>query len=428
MQLNSRHADKYPHTPEAWQELTPLDYLSDAARSLGVLTPTDSGWPSPVPSSVRPISMAGGIPDPATLPHAELLDAIRIVLEEDAPGALSYGGSLGFEGLRDALAERSAQIDRVLQGSDNFLLTNGSSAAIELVCRTFINPGDVIVAESPSFSGSLRTLRGHQARLIPAPMDEYGLLPDALERVLDELSAAGTAGKLIYTVPDFHNPTGANLSLERRYRLLELAARHRALILEDDAYAEIFFGAAPLPSLYSLAGGEGVLRAGTFSKSIATGVRVGWIQGRSDFIAACSQMRFDMGGSPLLFRMLAEYVTSGHWQAHVAEMRRLYAEKCAALFEALIDECEPYIRLRRPDGGFFLWLTCAGGLDSRAVVRAAAEEGLIGVAGQGFFLDRGDNHHIRLAFSTAEVGEMGEAARRLRRAFARVASENLPAS
>lgn len=415
------------HAAATLEPLTPLDYLSDSTRALGAGIASAGGWAPAASGSLPPIAMAGGIPDPDSLPREDLLEAMRVVLDRAAPEALRYGGTRGFDGLRVALAERSQEQDRVSQGPQNFLLTNGSSAAIDLICTTFINPGDVIVAESPSYSGSLHTLRGHRARLEPVAVDVDGMVPEDLEAVLERLRAAGTPAKLIYTVPDFHNPTGANLSLERRRRVIEIAARYRALIVEDDAYFEIYFTAEHLPSLYSLAGGEGVLRVGTFSKTIATGLRVGWLQGRADFVAACDQMRFDMGGSPLVHRMLAEYVRSGRWEQHMLAMRQLYAEKCRALSDAIADECEPYVRFQRPAGGFFLWLTCAEGIDAGRVVKAAAEEGLICVPGRSFFLGEGDTRHLRLAFSTASVVDMPEAARRLRLAFSRTQDSGLGA-
>ena len=401
------------------EPLAPDAFLSDSARKLGAGIGSAGGWAPAASGPLPPIAMSGGIPDPDALPREDLLEAMRAVLAESAPEALRYGGTRGFDGLRAALAERSEREDRVSQSPENFLLTNGCSAVIDLICSTFINPGDVIIAESITYPGTLRTLRGHQARIEPVAIDSDGMVPDDLELVLTRLRAAGTPAKLIYTIADFHNPTGANLSLERRRRVIEIASRHRVVIVEDDAYSEISFESERLPSLYSIAGGEGVLRAGTFSKTIATGLRVGWLQGRTDFVAACDQMRFDMGGSPLVHRMLAEYVGSGRWEEHVVAMRRLYAEKCAALGDAIADECEPYVRFQRPAGGYFLWLTCAEGIDAGIVAKAAAEEGLICVPGRSFFLAGGNSRHLRLAFTTAPLADMPEAARRLRRAFAR---------
>ena len=407
--------------PPAWRDADPRKLLSQAARSIGVGTSTDQGWTPQIVSPNPPIGMSGGIPDPQSLPLKQLLAAIENAAQESTPEALRYGGTLGFEGLRQCLAEKSQREDGLDQTPLNFQITNGSSAAIDLVCRTFLNPGDVVAAEAPSFSGSFRTVRGNLARIVPVPMDGHGINTDELDSVLTGLDQQGTPAKLIYTVPDFHNPTGVNLSLDRRRQFLDVAAKHQALILEDDAYIDLYFEDRPLPSLYALAGGEGVLRAGSFSKTIATGLRVGWLQGREDFIALCNQMRFDMGGSPLLHRALAKYAASGQWDEHAAEMRELYSAKCAAICEALVDECESYVRFVRPEGGFFLWLEVAEGISASEVVQAAAEEGLLCVPGHHFFLDKSDDRHIRIAFSTAPISAMPEAARRLRAAFERVA-------
>jgi len=407
--------------PSGWNGFDLRTFLSTSAQSIGIGSATDQGWVPQVDSAIPPIGMTGGIPDPHTLPTEALLACIRSATEEAPPDALRYGGTIGYEGLRQCLAEKSQREDGLAQGPENFTITNGSSAAIDLVCRTFLNPGDVVVAESPSFSGSLRTVRGNQGRLVPVPMDSHGLDVDRLDDILTSLEAEGTPAKLVYTVPDFHNPTGTNLSVERRRRFVEIAARHRALILEDDAYIDLYFDEAPLPSLYELAGGEGVLRAGSFSKTIATGLRTGWLQGSADVVALCNQMRFDMGGSPLIHRALAKYAESGRWDEHADSMRRLYAAKCSAVCEGLVDECESYVRFQRPAGGFFVWLECAKGISARQVVALAAQEGLLCVPGDHFFMNREEDRFIRIAFSTAPMSSMHEAAKRLRTAFERLA-------
>jgi 2-aminoadipate transaminase len=405
----------------SWRDIDPRTFLNQAALGIGAGSATDQGWVPQYSGERPPIGMTGGIPDPQTLPLKPLMAAIQAAAEESTAEALRYGGTLGYEGLRQALADKSQIEDGLEQSTENFQITNGSSAAIDTVCRTFLDPGDVVVAENPSFSGSFRTIRGNQARIVPVSVDAEGMNTDDLEAVLTRLEAEGTPAKMIYTVPDFHNPTGVNLSVKRRESLLEIAAKHQTVILEDDAYIDLYFTAERPPSLYALADGEGVLRAGSFSKTIATGLRMGWLQGREDFIALCNQMRFDMGGSPLLQRGLAKYATSGAWEEHAAEMRELYAAKCAAISEALVDECEPYLRFQRPDGGFFIWLELAPGISAKQAVQAAAEEGLICVAGDHFFLGDSGDRHIRIAFSTAPISSLPEAARRLRAAFERIA-------
>src|SRR5579883_457615 len=398
-----------------WEAASIVEFLTDAARSIGVGSNTDAGTAPAPPPGLNPIQMTGGIPDPATLPREKLLEAMRIVLAETPHEALRYGGFQGFDGLRAALAERSTLNDGIPQGPENFVLTNGSAGGIDLISSTFINPGDVVVAEAPTFSGTLRTFRGHMARLMTVPVDDDGMVVDALEELLERQQRAGEPIKAVYTIPNFHNPTGTYLSLPRREKLVELAARHRFLIIEDDAYGQINFGDHVLPNLYALAEGHGVLRACTFSKTIATGLRVGWVQGRADFVDACVRMRFDMGASPLLHRMLAVYVEAGEWERHIDTMRRLYARKCEALCDSLVEWCEPYVRFRRPEGGFFLWLECRAGIEAGTVARYGIEEGVMFSPGRNFFLDGDDARHLRLAFSTATPEELREAGKRLAR-------------
>jgi 2-aminoadipate transaminase len=407
--------------PSGWSSATIVEFLTEAARSIGIGTSTDAGWAPAPTAGVVPIMMTGGIPDPGTLPKAELLAAMASVLDTAPAEALRYGDTQGYEALRVSLSERMGHIDGLQQGPENFVLTNGSAGGIDLVSSTFINPGDIVVAESPTFSGTLRTFRGHMARLIPVPTDNEGLVTDALAEILERQQALGEPVKAIYTIPDFHNPMGTNMSLRRRQQLVELSARYRALIIEDDAYNEISFGGEYVPSLYSLAGGNGVLRAGTFSKTIATGLRVGWVQGRADFIDGCVRMRFDMGASPLLHRMLGEFVASGQWDRHILKMRRLYGEKCDALCSSLVNECEPYARFQKPQGGFFLWLECLGGIEATKVAQIASEEGCLIVPGRNFYMDGQDTSHLRLAFSTESPQDLREAGKRLAKAFARAA-------
>ncbi len=419
--LDQKTSSKDTDSVGGWQAASILDFITDAARSIGVGTTTDAGWAPPPQAGTVPVMMTGGIPDPASLPKQELLDALAKVLDDVPAEALRYGGTQGFEVLREALAERSAALDRVEQGPENFVLTNGSAGGIDLICSAFINPGDLVLTESPTFSGTLRTFRGHQARLISVPMDNAGMDTDALAETLERQQRAGEPVKAIYTIPDFHNPMGVYMTLARRRRLVELANQYRVIVIEDDAYADLGFDAEPIPSVYSVAGGQGVLRACTFSKTVATGLRVGWVQGRGDFVDACVRMRFDMGASPLLHRALAEFVVSGGWERHIQKLHRIYSEKCDALSTTLLEECEPYARFVRPDGGFFVWLECRDGLDSARVAQLAPEEGVLVVPGRNFFLEQNDSTHLRLAFSTETPDDLREGARRLARAFARAA-------
>ena len=311
-----------------WSDVDILRLLSDGANAIGAGTPTDLGRSFTNQSShSTPITLAGGIPDTGLLPTKDLQTALVEVLEQNPKGALEYGGVLGFEGLRSILAERQSLLEGLLVGSDSILMNNGSAGSIDTICRAFINPGDSVIVESPSFSGSLRTIQGHQAKIHEVPVLSDGLAIKDLESMLQNLSSQGTNPKILYTIPDFHNPTGATMSIEQRMELIQICLKYKVLIVEDAAYSEIHFNADGFQSIYSLARGVGVLKVGTFSKSIATGLRVGWIQASPDLIASLSKMRFDMGSSPLLLRALHHYISAGSLETHLANMRPLYAKK-----------------------------------------------------------------------------------------------------
>ena len=408
-----------------WREVDLRSLLAESAVAIGAGSPTDAGVAWTLTTEVEtPITMAGGIPDPATLPAKELQEALANAVLETPEETLRYGGVLGYEGLREALAERWSRIDGVPLTLDNFITSNGSAGGIANVCDAFLEQGDVVIVEAPSFSGSIRTIRGHMADIVPVPVDDQGVVVDEVARAIEEAEASGKRVKVFYTIADFHNPTGVTMSAERREALIQLCAEHQVIILEDAAYADIYFGEGRPPSLYGMAGGQGVLKVGTFSKPIATGLRIGWVQGREDFIDALSRVKYDMGNSPVLLRALAEYVGSKQMEEHLEEMRPLYKAKCEALCRSLEEHCSQYVRFTKPDGGFFLWVECIGP-KARDLMREAAELGLIFPVGATFFLqgDDDDTSHIRLAFSTASVEELEQVGPRMREAFVRAMGE-----
>lgn len=406
---------------DRWSEVDVRDMLSESALSIGAGTPTDAGVAWLLPTKVeRPITLGGGVPDPATLPVVELQEALSRALADTPTEALTYGGALGFDGLREALAERQSRLDGVPLTLDNFIMSNGSSGAINNICDALLKPGDVVIVEAPSFSGSMRTIRGHLADIIAVGMDDQGIRVDLVAEQIEEAKRAGQRVKFVYSVVDFHNPTGTTMSLDRKKALLDLCAEEQVLVVEDAAYAEIYFGEERPPSLYGLASGQGVLKVGTFSKPIATGLRVGWVQGRADFVKALSEVRFDMGSSPLLLRALGEYVGSGELDRHLERMRPLYRAKCDALCSSLIEHCGDELSFRKPDGGFFLWVECHGVL-AADLTAAAAEAGLAFPTGAMFYLGREEDNstHIRLALSAASLEDMSLVGPRMKAALSK---------
>ena len=405
---------------------------------------------------VPPISLAGGIPDDATLPRRGLLAATARALGLDAadavnaaesgngaaasgsaaadcagepagtgvlaPGAqrgaaaLSYGGPQGYEPLREEVARYFARDHDQAIGADHFVLANGAAGAIDLACSALLDPDDVVVTEVPAFSGSLRTIRGHGARLVGVPMDAQGICVDRLDATLGRLAADGTPAKLVYVSPTFHNPTGITMPVVRRRELLEVAARHGVLLLEDTAYNELYFGDELIPTLGALAEGHFVITAGTFSKVIAPGLRVGWLQARPELLNLLMPARFDMGNSPLQHRMLYEFMVSGELHAHVARMRAVYRTKMRTLAGALRATCGEAVQFTEPGGGFFLWLRLADPLQAQEVQEQALQRGVVFPVGRGFFPAEGpppDAQYLRLAYSRVGVEDLRTGAERI---------------
>ena len=408
-----------------WAEHDVEALTSDAVKHLTAGSATDWGMPATVQSPLPPITFGSGIPDPDTLPRAELLAAMERALDVPDDGPLRYGGGVGYEPLRQALADRYTRDRHVPVTADHFLLTNGSADAIDLVCAAFLSPGDVVISEAPTFSGTLRTLRGHQAEVRSVGMDEDGMLVDELEHALDKLTVEGKRAKLIYTISNFHNPMGSNMSQERRATLLKLAAKHGAFVLDDDAYGEFYYSHNPPMTLSEMSRGHGVITVSTFSKIIATGLRVGWVHAEPEIIERIMRMRFDMGNSPLLHHMLWQFMQNGRLDQHLDTMRSIYSEKLEALSSALHKYCEPYLTFRNPTGGFFLWVTLQNGLAALDVQREAILQGSVFPNGHAFFPEHHDHdrgEHLRLSFSWVALGDIDEGARRLATACERVAN------
>ena len=426
---------------ERWAARDLNALVSQRIRKLNAGSVTDWGLSARQPDpKVPPISLAGGIPDDATLPRRGLLAATARALgldPEDAatdeatglngtaaldPGAqrgaaaLSYGGPHGYEPLREQVARLFARDQEPAIGADHFVLANGAAGAIDLACSALIDPDDVVVTEVPAFSGSLRTIRGHGARLVGVPMDPQGMCIDRLDATLGRLEAAATPAKLVYVSPTFHNPTGITMPIARRRELLEVAARHGVLLLEDTAYNELYFGEELIPTLGALAQGHFVITAGTFSKVIAPGLRVGWLQARPELLDLLMPARFDMGNSPMQHRMLYEFMITGELEAHVARMRAVYRTKMRTLAGALRETCGPALQLTEPAGGFFLWLRLAEPLHAQRVQEQALQRGVVFPVGRGFFPAEGprpDGEYLRLAYSRASVEDLHTAAERI---------------
>jgi 2-aminoadipate transaminase len=396
------------------------DWSSEDIHRL--LAPVVSELPQPTSLSDLAYDLNAGVPDRETLPARDLAEAARRALEADPAGTLTYGGSIGYEPLRAWIAEAQAAETGLLLGPEHVTLTAGSAHAIDNIAAAFVAPGDVVVVGAPTYPGAIRTFKARGARLVEVPQDDDGLRVDALVAALEQQRAAGAPVKLIYVIANYDNPSGSTLPLDRRSDLTKLAAHHRVLVVEDDAYTGIDLDGPPPTSLFEVARGRGILRAGTFSKTIATGLRVGWVVGDALMIERLAFMRFDNGASPLMHRLVLEYLESGAHEPHVERLRSLYRERRDASAASLVEHCTPHVSFRLPSGGFFHWLHLGEGIDAMRLAETAAKRGVAITPGPGYFASPGGRDRVRLVYSALPPEALHQAIALLGEALNEVAS------
>ena len=346
------------------------------------------------------ISFAGGFPDPETFPRERVSTLVQELAASGEATAFQYAPTRGLAGLLDALAGRIETLQGRRPADDELLITSGAIEALELVAKSFLDPGDLVVVEGPTYLGSIQAFRGFEARLVAVGMDEHGLDVEDLERRL----AGGLRPKLVYSIPDHQNPAGVSLAAERRTLLVALAQRYGFLIVEDVAYRELPFSDESLPSLWSLAP-DVVVQTGTTSKTFFPGVRLGWAVGPADISArlVSAKQNTDQCAGALGQRLFEESVRRGWIDEQLVLSRALYRRKCERMLAALERWMPDGAHWTRPEGGFFSWLTLPDDADSVELARLAAERGVGIVPGTLFFTDGRGADTVRLSFSM--VGE-----------------------
>ena len=355
------------------------------------------------------ISFAGGFPDPLTFPRER---ASALVAEFAAAGEappFQYTPTRGLAGTLDAVAGRLETLQGRRPADDELVITSGGIEALDLVGKTFLDRGDVVLVEGPTYLGAIMAFRGFEAEIAAVPMDEDGLQVDELERLL----ADGLRPKLLYTIPDHQNPAGVSLSAERRETLVELARRYGFLVVEDVAYRELGFDDDPAPSLWSL-GPDTVVQAGTTSKTLFPGFRLGWAAGPAEIAEqlVSAKQNTDQCSGGLGQRIFEEYVRRGWIDEQLVESRALYRRKCDRLLTALERSMPDSARWTRPHGGFFTWLTLPG-CDTTALAATAAEHGVGIVPGSMFYADGRGGENVRLSFSMVDESLIDEGVERL---------------
>ena len=375
------------------------------------------------------ISFAGGLPDPIIFPVEEFASCAE-VLQERGRVALQYGATVWYRPRVELIAARSeAHLGRPV-APEEIVVTSGSQQAMDLLARVLVDPGDVIVVEGPTYPGALATFRNAGARFLPVPCDEHGMRVDLLPELLAACRRdSGTLPKLIYSIVNFSNPSGACLAAARRLDLAAIAQQHGVPVLEDDPYGELRFRGDAIPSMFSLAGGDGgVLYASSFSKILAPGVRVAWAVGDREIIRrmVIAKQGADLCTSVVAQVLVAEYCERGFLDSHLVKIRAHYAAKArtmaAELHAALAGTPAHWAD---PDGGFFFWLDL-GDTDSDALFARAVEMGVAFLPGRAFFPDAAETvgaptdgrRFARLCFTFAQGEEIAEGCRRLAAALA----------
>ncbi|HWW89834.1 MAG TPA: PLP-dependent aminotransferase family protein [Solirubrobacteraceae bacterium] len=367
------------------------------------------------------ISLAGGLPDTSTFPPQLYAQLMASVAAESTARALQYGPTEGMEATVECIVEVMAAEGTAVDPSE-VIVTTGGQQVIDLVCKTLIDPGDVIVAEAPTYPGAVPTFSAYQAQVEQIEMDADGMPIDALESVLDRLHEQGRRPKFIYTIPNFHNPGGVTMSLPRRRRLVEVARERELLVLEDNPYGLLRYEGEPLPTLYSLdaqAAGQGgtsdlVIYLGTFSKILSPGLRLGWAVAPRAVLEKLNlgKQGADLCSSPMTQLFVTAYFSQCDWRDYLETLKSLYRRRRDVMLEALEEHFGGRADWTRPEGGLFIWTTLHGNVDTTDLL--ARSEGVAFVPGRAAYTDeRSGSSSMRLNFAGVADDDIREGMRRI---------------
>ena len=350
-----------------------------------------------VASRPEVVSLAGGMPYVRALPESLVNGALEKVMSDNGPMAMQYGSGQGVPALREQILEIMA-LEGISASVDDVVVTTGSQQALDLVTKLFIDPGDVILAEAPSYVGAIGVFRSYQADVVHVLMDENGLIPEKLREAIADVKASGRTIKFLYTIPNFHNPAGVTLSAERRPEILEICQSNGILILEDNPYGLLSFEEDVPPAIRSL-NEDGVIYLGSFSKTLAPGFRVGWALAphaiREKLVLAAEAAI--LCPSSFSQMVISEYLSQADWKGQIETFRGVYKERRDAMLEAL-EEHLPDLSWNVPSGGFYIWCSLPENLDSKAMLPRAVTELVAYTPGTAFFADGGGRQNIRLSF------------------------------
>lgn len=362
------------------------------------------------------ISLAGGLPAPEVFPVEEFRQAFERVLTERGAVALQYGPSEGYQPLREFLAERLRRFGTRCS-ADNILITNGSQQALDLIGKVFLNPGDKVLLEKPSYLGAIQAFDSYQASYVVVPMDENGMVTEGLDEILSRERV-----KFIYALPNFQNPSGRTMSLERRRQLVEIATRHNVPIVEDDPYGELRYEGRDLPSLKSMDTADIVIGLGTFSKILAPGLRLAWMVLPDELfdMVLLAKQPADLHTSTISQMAVWEVCKDGFVDRHIEKIKAVYRERRDVMLDALEAYFPRNARWTKAEGGMFVWAELPEEIDTRELlIEAVQEQKVAFVPGQSFHTDGSGQNTMRLNFSNVTPERLRIGIERLGRAIER---------
>jgi 2-aminoadipate transaminase len=376
---------------------------SSAMRDLMALTERDDV-----------ISLAGGLPDTSTFPPDSYAALMSKVAGDYCARALQYGPTEGFAPLKRCIV-KVMEAEGLTIDPDDVLVTTGGQQVIDLVCKTLLDPGDVVVAEAPTYPGAVPTFCAYQADVVQITMDRDGMRTDELEETLDDLERTDRRPKFIYTVPNFHNPAGVTMSLERRRELVRIAHERELLVLEDNPYGLLRYDGTPLPTLRSIDRGEYVIYASTFSKILSPGVRLGWAAAPRPVLEKMKigKQSSDLCSSSITQFFVTAYFEEGPWEDYVRSLIEIYRRRRDVMLDALAEHFPREAEWTHPEGGLFIWATLPDYIDTTDLLARALRENVAFVPGRAAFVDGRGGSSMRLNFSGVGEDEIREGIRRI---------------
>jgi len=368
------------------------------------------------------ISFAGGLPASETFPVKELEEISCELLREKGGTALQYGPTEGEFGLREEIAKWMSR-EKVSVRPENILVTSGSQQGLDIVSKVFLDPKDIVVVELPTYIGGLQAFTAYRARMIGVPQDNCGMRMDLLEKTLAKLAARSRKPKFIYVVPDFQNPSGVTMSLERRRKLLELAHKFEVPIVEDSPYRDLRFAGQAVPAVFSLDADKQVMVLGTFSKLLCPGLRLAWIMAPIEWMdrMVVAKQSMDLCCPTYTQLIIAEFMKRGLLPRQVDRIRKLYAKKREVMLEALRRHMPKGVEWTEPEGGLFLWVKLPKNMSANTLFPKAVENKVVYVVGSAFHCNGKGQNTMRLNFSYSSEEQINKGIERL----AKMITENI---